>query len=102
HAARAPSRRVTEHLPLPGDRLPEEREQCSSALFRGLPPEAGFRLGNGLHAAALLVEQNLVRPAEQLLPAQPVIRDEEHILGLEGGTIRSNGRSRADQEANER
>ena len=77
HASRGA---VTEELPLPGDRAPEERQQRLAPGLRRVTPEVALERRGVVHVLAR-AQQGAVGTAEQLLPAQAIGDDQYHVLG---------------------
>ena len=75
---------VAEELALLGDHVPEERKQQPTAHRRIVVPEAfpKARFGSP-DTAVLLVEELGIGARENLLPAQTVADDQDHVVGLE-------------------
>jgi hypothetical protein len=83
-------------LVLLGDHVPEERKQQPTAHRRIVVPEAlpKARLGCP-DAAVLLVEELGIGARENLLPAQAVADDQDHVFRLE---LRKRWRARGKRE----
>ena len=81
-AGRGLAGRVAEDLPLLRHRAPEERHQRLAPGRGRVPPVAALQAGQVADAACFSIEQSLIGPAEQFLPAEAVQRDDENVLGL--------------------
>src|SRR5262249_55969283 len=74
-------RTVAEVLAVPGDRLPDEREQGLATFLGGSPPVATPQVVHVGNPPGLGVDQRLVRAGEELLVPKSVEGDDNNVLG---------------------